>query len=76
MLMKERTEFIIGRWGILVFVITKLTERYLLVSNSFNAGRDQYISTTFITIAVFSFALEYKGKVSKSIAKLGQECST
>ncbi len=76
MLMRERKAFRIGWPGIPVFMITTILERNLLVSNGLNATRDQYISTTFLAIAVFSFVLEYKGEVSGKIAKLGQECST
>lgn len=76
MLMKEKKAFRIGWFGIPVFMVTTILERYLLVSNGLNATRDQYISTTFLAIAVFSFALEYEGEVSERIAKLGQECST
>ena len=76
MLMREKPRFRIGWWGIPVFMVTTILERYLLVANDLNATRDQYISTTFLAIAVFSFALDYKGKVSEKIARLGQECST
>lgn len=76
MLMKEKKEFRIGAWGIPVFMATTIIERYLLVSNGLNATRDQYISTALLSIAVFSFTLEYKNDVNDRIAKLGQECST
>ena len=76
MLMREKKGFRIPVWGIPVFMVTTILERYLLVANGLNATRDQYISTTFLAIAVFSFALEYRGEVNEKIAKLGQECST
>ena len=76
MLMREKPRFRIYWWGIPVFMVTTILERYLLVANDLNATRDQYISTTFLAIAVFGFALEYRGKVSEKIARLGQECST
>lgn len=75
MMMKENS-IRIGKWGILLFTLTTVLERYLLVSNGLNATRDQYISTTFLAIAVFSFALEYKGKVNETVAKIGRDYST
>ena len=75
MLMKEKPKFRIAWWGISVFALTTILERYLLVSNNLNATRDQYISTTFLAIAVFSFALEYKGEVNEKIAKAGRDYS-
>ncbi len=67
MLMKEKEKFRIGAWGIPVFAITTIAERYLLVSNGLNATRDQYISTALLSIAVFSFTLEYKNDVSEKM---------
>ena len=75
MLMKEKPKFRIGWWGIPVFALTTILERYLLVSNNLNATRDQYISTMLLAIAVFSFALEYKGEVNEKIAKAGRDYS-
>lgn len=75
MLMQDK-RFRFGKWGIPVFAFATIFERYLLVSNGLNATRDQYISTTFLAIAVFSFALEYKGKVSEKLSQIGQNYST
>lgn len=75
MMMKEN-RIRIGKWGILLFTLATVLERYLLVSNGLNATRDQYISTTFLAIAVFSFALDYKGNVSDTVAKIGRDYST
>lgn len=75
MLMKDE-RFRIGKWGIPVFALTTVLERYLLVSNDLNATRDQYISTVFLAIAVFSFALEYKGKVNNKLSQIGRDYST
>lgn len=75
MLMQDE-RFRIGKWGIPVFALTTVLERYLLVSNGLNATRDQYISTTFLAIAVFSFALDYQGNVSDTVAKIGRDYST
>lgn len=74
-LMNEK-KFRIGVWGIPVFTITTLVERFILVSLNANAVRDHYISTTFLAIAVFSFVLEYKGAVWQVAAKIGREYST
>lgn len=75
MMMKEN-RIRIGKQGILLFTLTTVLERYLLVSNGLNATRDHYISTAFLAIAVFSFALDYKGKVNESVAKIGRDYST
>lgn len=75
MLMREKG-FRIGSWGMPVFIGTTILERFLLVNNNVNAVRDQYISTTFLAIAVFSFTLEYKGAVSNKLAKIGRDYST
>ena len=75
MLMREK-KLRIGSWGIPVFIGTTFLERFLLFSNNMNAVRDQYISTTFLAISVFSFALEYKGTVNDKLAKIGREYSS
>lgn len=75
LLLREK-EYRIGSWGVPVFILTTVLERLLLVANGLNATRDQYISTTFLSIAVFSVALEYKGYVNERVAKVGQEYST
>lgn len=74
MLMREK-KVRIGSWGIPVFIFATLLERFLLVNNNVNAVRDQYISTTFLAISVFSFALEYKGEVNDKLAKIGCDYS-
>ena len=76
MLMREKKGLRIPVWGVPLFAVTTILERYLLVSNDLNATRDQYLSTTFLAIAVFSFALDYKGKVNEKIAKAGRDYST
>ena len=75
MLMKAK-QLRIGSWGIPVFILTTLFERFLLVSFDVNAVRDHYISTTFLSIAAFSFAIEYKGRIGKAVAQIGREYST
>lgn len=69
------TKYRIGWWGIPVFILTTILERYLLVTSGLNATRDQYISTIFLSIAVFSVALEYKGHINDRMAKAGREYS-
>lgn len=59
-----------------VFTITTLLERFILVSVNMNGERDHYISTTFLAIAVFNFALEYKGEVNDRLAKIGRYYSS
>lgn len=75
-LLMNENNFRIGIWGIPVFSLTTFIERWLLETSGMNAARDHYISTTFLAVAVFSFALEYKGKVGSRIEKAGRVCST
>ncbi len=70
MLMKEK-KFRIGWWGILVFTLTNIFELFILKKYGINATRDQYISTTFLSIAVLSVCLEYKGKINNIISDIG-----
>ena len=65
---------------IFVFSTTTVLERFFLITVHANATRDHYISTTFLTIAVFMFFIEkYKGrkigKLEKTVAMLGQKYS-
>lgn len=75
LLMNEK-KFRISKLGIPFFSLTTIVERYFLISVGANAIRDHYISTTFLSIAVFSFALDYKHTVNGMIAKIGREYST
>lgn len=74
MLMNEK-KLRIGWWGIPVFTLTTILERFLLVRNGLNAARDQYISTIFLSISVLSFALEYKGSINNWLAQIGNRLS-
>ncbi len=74
MLMNEK-KLRIGWWGIPVFTLTTMLERFLLVRNVINAARDQYISTIFLPISVLSFALEYKGSINNWLAQIGNRLS-
>lgn len=63
-----------------VFTVTTLLERYILVNNNLNATRDHYISTTFLAVSVFSlFMISFQGNInvfSKLTATIGREYST
>lgn len=74
MLMKEK-QLRIGLWGIPVFTLTTMLERFLLVRYELNAVRDQYISTLFLSISVLSFAIEYKGSVNDWLVQIGNRLS-
>lgn len=61
---------------IIVFTITTLLEKYFLISINMNATRDQYISTTFLSITVFLLALKAKNVDDKFIfAIIGRKYS-
>ena len=46
---------------IVAFSVTSILERALLVDIGMNATRDHYISTTFLAVTVFLFALKCDG---------------
>lgn len=76
MFMRKNSKFRIGLWGIPIFMVTTVLERWILVTNGLNTTRDQYISTIFLSVAVFSYALKYKGEVNAVISKIGKDYST
>ena len=43
---------------IIVFAITGLVERFALLNAGLNATRDHYLSTTFLSICLFVYALK------------------
>ena len=66
---------------IIVFVVSTILERYLLIEFNINATRDHYISTTFLSTFLFLYFLLYKNNGEKKnkyenfIAKIGREYS-
>lgn len=60
---------------ILVFASTNLAERFVLVSAGLNATRDHYISTTFLAVNLFVYALKSNWS-NKSMALIGRKYST
>lgn len=82
MLLKEKETIIrkISKWKLLVVIafsaLTTLLERYLLVSNNYNAKRDHYISTTFLAVSVFLFYMYYVQSKESILSRLGRNDST
>ena len=66
---------IINEILIVVFAITSLAERFVLVSVGLNATRDHYLSTTFLAICLFVYALKSNWH-NKGLAVIGRKCST
>ncbi len=60
---------------IIVFVITSLAERFVLVNAGLNATRDHYISTTFLAICLFVYTLKSDWH-NKGLAVIGRKYST
>ena len=58
-----------------VFVITSLAERFVLVNTGLNATRDHYISTTFLSICLFVYTLKSNWH-NKGLAVIGRKYST
>ena len=62
--------------GVLLFSVTSLLERYLLVLNELDTRRDHYISTTFLAIAVFTLFLLYIDNNASFISRVGRQDTT
>ncbi|MBU5461086.1 acyltransferase family protein [Anaerostipes sp. MSJ-23] len=60
---------------IMIFALTGICERFILVNYRMNATRDHYISTTFLAIAVFLYVLKSNWK-NERLSKIGREYST
>lgn len=60
---------------IVVFAITSLVERFVLVNAGLNTIRDHYISTTFLAISLFLYALKSNWS-NKGLVMLGRTYST
>lgn len=60
---------------IVAFSLTSILERFLLVNIGMNATRDHYISTTFLAVTVFLFALKCDGHEG-IFASIGRKHST
>ena len=60
---------------IVVFTITSLAERFVLVSAGLNATRDHYLSTTFLAICLFVYALKSNWH-NKELTVIGRKYST
>ena len=57
--------------SILLFSCLTILERVILVQNGFNAARDHYISTTFLSISVFLYFVsnDWNNNFIKNIGK-------
>ena len=60
---------------IVVFTITSLAERFVLVNAGLNATRDHYLSTTFLAICLFAYTLKSNWH-NKKLAVIGRKYST
>lgn len=60
---------------ITVFVITSLAERFALLNAGLNATRDHYLSTTFLSICLFVYALK-SNWCNKGVSVIGRKYST
>ena len=64
------------KWILVVlFSLSSLLERYLLVTAQMNATREHYISTTFLAVSIFLLFLKVR-HVLKPLAWIGRKCST
>lgn len=60
---------------IILFAISSLVERFALVNAGLNATRDHYISTTFLAISLFVYALKSNWH-NKRLVVIGRNYST
>lgn len=60
---------------LIYFALTSIAERYVLVNVGLNATRDHYISTTFLAICLFLYALKSDWK-NDCLAVIGRKYST
>lgn len=60
---------------IVVFAITSIAERFVLVNAVMNATRDHYLSTTFLAICLFVYTLMSNWN-NKALAVIGRKYST
>ena len=60
---------------IVIFAITSLAERFILVNAGLNATRDHYISTTFLAICLFVYTLKSDWN-NKGLTVIGRKYST
>lgn len=65
---------------IVIFTMTTILERTILIDLGANAIRDHYISTTFLAISLFIYFLELENstnnKIVQTIAEIGRKYST
>ena len=63
---------------IIIFIITTIFERRILISFNISATREHYISSTFLAIVLFIYFLIYKreSKLKSFIARIGRDYST
>ena len=71
----EKLDKKILRVLMLAFTVTSLAERFVLVNTGLNATRDHYISTTFLAICFFVYALKSNWS-NKGLATIGRKYST
>lgn len=60
---------------IVIFALTSIAEKYVLVNAGINGTRDHYISTTFLAVSLFLYTLKSDWK-NKVLAAVGREYST
>lgn len=60
--------------GVMIFAVTTLLERYLLIRGGWNATRDHYISTTFLAVCLFVYVIQ-SGWRNKILAFIGRRYS-
>lgn len=71
----EKIDKNVLRVMIVIFALTSLAERFALMNAGLNATRDHYISTTFLAMSLFVYALKSNWS-NKGLAAIGREYAT
>lgn len=61
--------------GVILFSLTSVAEKYVLLYLDKNPMRDHYLSTTFLAICIFMYALSHTQKHPNTLSRLGEQDS-
>ena len=63
------------RGGVILFSLTSMVEKYILLYIGKSPVREHYISTTFLAVCLFLLVLSFQQNRSSLISKLGEKDS-
>lgn len=74
-LCKIRQHTLLFFWGIVLFSVTSLLERQILISLGQYAVRELYVSSFFLTICLFLFFISYESNQKTWLSEIGEKDS-